>query len=536
MAIAQPWTPTSAPNLSWTALASSADGSKLVAVANDPPTGAVYLSTNSGTNWTPATLPPGAWSCVAASADGTKLIVAGYDSPAGPVYLSTNSGASWFPAGISNHGWKGVASSSDGTKLVLVADDYPAGPVFVSTNSGVDWTPAGISGHGWTSVASSADGTKLVATANEFPTGPVFKSANSGATWTQASVPAASWITAASSADGSQWIIAGNNPPDGPVYRSINSGTNWAHAGAPSENYAAVASSADGTVLVVASAYINGVFGNIHISTNSGVTWQNSGAPVSAWSALAASANGRKLVAAVNGGGIYVRVEPDPVPPPVLSGFVIPSTGEFHLQFEGAANGRYTVLTSTNLVDWDVLGLPTETAPGQFEFTDDDATSRPKKFYRLRSLAQPLATNPGFETGDTIGWFGFGSPTSISVQTTQVHSGSYAALVTNRTDTWMGIAQVFAGVLQTNEVYLVSAWLRLVSGPDQTMQLTIKKVDESGTTYSAIASGSVSASSWTQLSGQYLLKYSGSIIELVLYAEMPSSSSTAFYLDDLVVQ
>ena len=37
-----------------------------------------------------------------------------------------------------------------------------------------------------------------------------------------------------------------------------------------------------------------------------------------------------------------------------------------------------------------------------------------------------LVTNPGFETGNTTGWFAFGSPT-LSVETSQVHSGTYAA-------------------------------------------------------------------------------------------------------------
>ncbi len=45
-----------------------------------------------------------------------------------------------------------------------------------------------------------------------------------------------------------------------------------------------------------------------------------------------------------------------------------------------------------------------------------------------------LVTNSGFETGNTTGWFAFGSPT-ISVETSQVHSGTYAAEVTGRTAT-----------------------------------------------------------------------------------------------------
>ncbi|MGA2281958.1 MAG: YDG domain-containing protein [Verrucomicrobiota bacterium] len=151
------------------------------------------------------------------------------------------------------------------------------------------------------------------------------------------------------------------------------------------------------------------------------------------------------------------------------------------------------------------------------------------------AAAQNLATNPGFETGNTTGWFAFGSPT-ISAQTIQVHSGSYAGLVTNRTATYMGIAQSFQGVLQTNQTYNVSAWLRLVSGTNQTMQLTMEQVDGNGTVYPLVGSGSVSTNGWTQLAGQFTFNYSGILTSLVLYAEVPSSTNAAFYIDDLVVQ
>ncbi len=152
--------------------------------------------------------------------------------------------------------------------------------------------------------------------------------------------------------------------------------------------------------------------------------------------------------------------------------------------------------------------------------------------FSVSGQAQNLATNPGFETGDTTGWFAFGSPT-ISVETNQVHSGAYAAVVTNRTATYMGIAQSFLGDLQSGQTYDVSAWVRLVSGGSQTMQLTMQKTDGSGTSYAAIASNSVSASGWTQLSGQYTYNPSGTVTALNFYAEVPSSSTASFYIDDV---
>src|ERR1041385_310411 len=147
--------------------------------------------------------------------------------------------------------------------------------------------------------------------------------------------------------------------------------------------------------------------------------------------------------------------------------------------------------------------------------------------------AQPnLTTNPGFETGDTSGWFAFGPPT-ILVEASQVHSGIYACLVTNRTATWNGIAQSFAGILQAGQTYDVSAWVRLTGGGNQTMQLTMQKTDAGGTSYAAIASTSVSSSGWTQLSGQYTYNPSGTVSTLNFYAEMPSSSNTSYFIDDV---
>ncbi|HLX97047.1 MAG TPA: carbohydrate binding domain-containing protein, partial [Verrucomicrobiae bacterium] len=145
--------------------------------------------------------------------------------------------------------------------------------------------------------------------------------------------------------------------------------------------------------------------------------------------------------------------------------------------------------------------------------------------------AQNLVMNPGFETGNTTGWFAFGSPTLIA-ETSQVHSGTYACLVTNRTGTYMGAAQSFLGSLQSGQTYNVSAWVRLVGSGSQTMQLTMQTTIGGTSTYAAVASGSVSSSAWTQLSGQYTYSPSGTPSALNLYAEMPSSSNVSYYIDD----
>ncbi len=149
-------------------------------------------------------------------------------------------------------------------------------------------------------------------------------------------------------------------------------------------------------------------------------------------------------------------------------------------------------------------------------------------------LAQNLATNPGFETGDTTGWLGFGSPT-LAVETTQVHSGTYACLVTNRTASYMGAAQSFTSVLQSGQTYNVSAWVRLVSGASQTVYLTFAKTDGNPTSYAQPATGTATATGWTLISGQYTLNVSGTLNSLTFYAELPNTNA-AYYIDDLSVQ
>jgi glucuronoarabinoxylan endo-1,4-beta-xylanase len=150
-------------------------------------------------------------------------------------------------------------------------------------------------------------------------------------------------------------------------------------------------------------------------------------------------------------------------------------------------------------------------------------------------LAQNLATNPGFETGTTTGWGIFGSPT-ISVETTQVHSGTYACLVTNRTATYMGIDQSLVGVLQAGQTYSISAWVRLVNSTNQTAYLTIQQTDGNGTVYTQVATNTVTASGWTQLTPiPFAFNYSGTLSALTLYCELPNNATAAYYIDDLSV-
>jgi photosystem II stability/assembly factor-like uncharacterized protein len=297
----------------WNSVASSADGTHLVAVDEG---GGIYTSADSGGSWTwTFFLPLGPFNgSLASSADGTHLVVVDnnlLENLLGPgqIYTSADSGVNWteqtngLPGSLN---WSSVASSADGTHLVAAVE---SGGIYTSANSGGNWTlqTSGLPGSAlWFSVASSADGTHLVAVETG---GQIYTSINSGVDWTEqtSGLPGtAVWQSVATSADGTHLVAVADGRG---IYASANSGTNWTEQtnGLPaSVNWGSVASSADGTHLV-AVAY----GGGIYASANSGANWteQTNGLPASVnWGSVASSSDGTHLVAVVQGGGIYTAV------------------------------------------------------------------------------------------------------------------------------------------------------------------------------------------------------------------------------------
>lgn len=314
-AFAQTWTPTGAPTRTWDTIASSADGTKLVAAVY---AGGIYTSTNSGATWTLTSAPSdggidSAWESVASSADGSKLVaVAYYDNP---IYVSTNSGMNWSSNGPSEY-WQSVACSADGNKLIAAASIN--GPIYISTNCGTTWIQATNAPNlWWQTVATSADGNILVAApGGSGPAGPIYVSPDAGNTWVQTPSPYEEWMSVAISADGTKMAAlsdsSANPQPSTVIYTSTNSGATWVPKTIPGEYWWSVASSADGSKLMALAYWVssyNGATtytGGIFTSTNSGTDWtQTIGPGTNYWWSGATSADGCKLVAAVSGGGIY---------------------------------------------------------------------------------------------------------------------------------------------------------------------------------------------------------------------------------------
>ncbi|MFN8359117.1 MAG: PKD domain-containing protein [Candidatus Kapaibacterium sp.] len=287
------WTErTSAGSRNWRAVASSANGGKLVAVANF----FVHISTDSGSTWVNKSPGNFTWCSVASSYDATKIIVGNtYDI----MYRSQDAGSTWlgcYSAGWSY--WSAIASSSDGSKLI--AADGNNGYLY-TFNSGGTWTRQTASGlRNWRSLTSSSNGSIIAAIHDS--TGYVYTSTNSGVTWTtRTSAGNRQWKSIASSADGLTLVAANGNP--GYLYLSADTGATWtARTAAGARYWSAVAISSDGSTIVAAE----GSPGYIYISTDSGTTWTTqTRAGSRAWSSVAVSADGRRVIACTNNGYLY---------------------------------------------------------------------------------------------------------------------------------------------------------------------------------------------------------------------------------------
>ena len=168
----------------WQAIAMSADGGTIVAVAtaNSNGEGGVYLSTDFGSTWSTVVF-GGSASLnlvdVAVAGSGSRLSAV---ANGGQVWISADAGATWAtepPAGItpaptvpmapaptpapsaSPRAWSAIASSADGARLAATVS---SGSIYTSADSGASWTEDATAGaRNWASIAMSANGQRLAA-------------------------------------------------------------------------------------------------------------------------------------------------------------------------------------------------------------------------------------------------------------------------------------------------------------------------------------------------------------------------------------
>jgi hypothetical protein len=308
----------------WIAVASSADGSRLLAAEVG---GRLYTSADSGITWTPRESNR-LWIAVSSSADGRRLAAA---AMAGQIYISNDAGATWAPRATQGY-WRSIASSADGTTLVAATSMFDGkmivpglkGFIYVSTDSGVTWTPRSAEGN-WFSVAVSADGQKMVAAQYLVPysfddierIAGIYRSTDRGVTWTNLNVSLEgkkieynTWFSVATSADGTKIVAVdqhysalqeGRDREDagyGALWTSSDSGKTWVIQAPPGMNrrWTAAAISGNGNVV------IGLIYNSDHwISRDGGNRWSKGGNDGPEWREVAVSSDGKKVMAIVEG-------------------------------------------------------------------------------------------------------------------------------------------------------------------------------------------------------------------------------------------
>ena len=278
--LAVAWTATGLSAGSWSAMASSADGARLVAASSS---GELYTSIDSGANWT-LRLTGQAWSGVTSSSDGLKLVAV---TNGGAIYMSPDGGQNWSNDG-SSRAWSAIAGSADGSRLVATA--Y-LGQIWTSADGGASWT-ARESNRAWRGVSSSSDGRVLAATTNGAQ---LYVSIDFGVTWT-ARATSQFWWAVASSADGKSLFATVDT---GAIWASYDFGTTW-EAQAPNRDWRGIAVSADGRKIVAATSG-----GYLYQSADGGTTWRAT-ADSGPWAAVASSADGSRYVAGKSGAAVYL--------------------------------------------------------------------------------------------------------------------------------------------------------------------------------------------------------------------------------------
>ncbi|WP_223270408.1 endo-1,4-beta-xylanase [Colwellia sp. C1TZA3] len=144
-----------------------------------------------------------------------------------------------------------------------------------------------------------------------------------------------------------------------------------------------------------------------------------------------------------------------------------------------------------------------------------------------------------FET-DLDSWGPRGDAT-VTLETTEAHTGNNSALVVGRTANWQGISKSVVGLFTAGETYNVSAWVKLSDDastvtPSMKLTLEINHGAGDGTTeYLEMTTPvTVSAGDWVELTGTYMHTITTVANSANVYVE-GSETTVDFYVDDISI-
>lgn len=279
----------------WRCVACSSTGQYAIAGVLNSTAGvaSLYRSTDYGAIWSETSLTGVPIVAVASSADGAKLIAG---DGTGYAYVSTDSGTNWNPVNTSYSAVRDVAISDDGATIAVVYEQY----VFVSRDSGSSWsqvTTLSLTAYG---VAMTGSGVTIVlsGTNNQMAV-----SSNYGVSWTRRDIPytyvgGSTSTHLAISGDGTRWLVFWTNS-EAYAFKTADSGATWSAESSLPYFCREPAMSSDGTVQIAPVSN-----DKIYLSQNSGAAWSGKDSARNWWGS-AISADGSKMFAVAYNGYIY---------------------------------------------------------------------------------------------------------------------------------------------------------------------------------------------------------------------------------------
>lgn len=153
-----------------------------------------------------------------------------------------------------------------------------------------------------------------------------------------------------------------------------------------------------------------------------------------------------------------------------------------------------------------------------------------------------LVQNGSFEDGEVGKWHTRGVD-SVKLQVTdetKAAEGEKSLKVTGRSKDWHGPAYSVMDILQKGKTYNISVKVKAVAGEKalgkaEVVTLSLERKIDDASGYTNVSSATnINEDTWTTVSGNYTLDYSGNLTLLDIYVES-STTDLSFYIDDLVI-
>ena len=197
-------------------------------------------------------------------------------------------------------------------------------------------------------------------------------------------------------------------------------------------------------------------------------------------------------------------------------------------------------LAGCNVINPELLersdGMPADAAKA----TDAGLDSPPDAYVPYEGN---LASNPGLETGNTLGWTTNGGSAQIALSTEQAYAGTRSLLTTNRTGEWNGPAVSIVDKVRPGKRYFASVWARHTSATNQTFSVSTKHLcaesgEERFNTNTTRTAAVGNDTSWVQPSSMFTVVNTAecTLTAFLVYVETSGSDTGAFYVDDIDIR